>query len=102
MTPCRYACSACSRTQPVGIEISTFRDTAHFADDLGGALLYHDGFTHVIGRTWMKWLGRVGRTGWVLVVYGWGKRERRAACVHVMLAVESGGVPAYSSVLRRL
>src|SRR3982074_2186651 len=47
-----------------GLEISDlFEQTAQFADDLAVVRsCYHDGFTHVIGQTWMNtgW-GRVGR-----------------------------------------
>ena len=68
-----------------GIEISDlFEHTAHFADDLAVVRsCYHDGFTHVIGQTWMKWLGPCGPTRpGVLGGVRPGQRERRAACVH--------------------
>src|SRR5438552_1276937 len=84
-----------------GIEISDlFEHTAHFADDLAVVLsCYHDGFTHVIGQTWMKWLGPCGPTrlgSWV--VYGLGSESEELPAFMVML---DGGIkaraPAYSS-----
>jgi hypothetical protein len=85
-----------------GIEISDlFEHTAQFADDLAVVRsCYHDGFTHVIGQTWMNtgW-GRVGRPSmgsWV--VYGLGSESEELPAFMVMLdgGIKSGS-PAYGS-----
>src|SRR3989441_5859239 len=85
-----------------GIEISDlFENTAQFADDLTVVRsCYHDGFTHVIGQTWMNsgW-GRVGRPSlgsWV--VYGLGSESEELPAFMVMLdgGIKAGS-PAYSS-----
>ena len=84
-----------------GIEISDlFEHTAHFADDLAVVRsCYHDGFTHVIGQTWMKWLGPCGPTrpgSWV--VYGLGSESEELPAFMVMLdGGIKAGAPAYSS-----
>jgi Protein of unknown function (DUF1501) len=85
-----------------GIEISDlFEHTAQHADDLAVIRsCYHDGFTHVIGQSWMNtgW-GRVGRPSmgsWV--VYGLGSESENLPAFIVML---DGGIkegsPAYGS-----
>src|SRR5689334_19258212 len=85
-----------------GIEISDlFEQTARHADDLAVVRsCYHDGFTHVIGQSWMNtgW-GRVGRPSmgsWV--VYGLGSESENLPAFIVML---DGGIkegsPAYGS-----
>src|SRR6266404_3061250 len=81
-----------------GIEISDlFEKTAQFADDLAVVRsCYHDGFTHVIGQTWMNsgW-GRVGRPSlgsWV--VYGLGSESEELPAFMVML---DGGIKAGAS-----
>src|SRR5437867_8438881 len=85
-----------------GIEISDlFENTAQFADDLAVVRsCYHDGFTHVIGQTWMNsgW-GRVGRPSlgsWV--VYGLGSENENLPAFLVMLdgGIKAGS-PAYGS-----
>jgi uncharacterized protein (DUF1501 family) len=85
-----------------GIEISDlFENTAQFADDLAVVRsCYHDGFTHVIGQTWMNtgW-GRVGRPSmgsWV--VYGLGSESEELPAYLVMLdgGIKSGS-PAYGA-----
>src|SRR5947207_6368661 len=78
-----------------GIEISDlFENTAQFADDLAVVRsCYHDGFTHVIGQTWMNSGG--GRGGlpslgsWV--VYGLGSESEELPAFMVML---DGGIKA--------
>ena len=82
-----------------GIEISDlFENTAQFADDLAVVRsCYHDGFTHVIGQTWMNtgW-GRVGRPSlgsWL--VYGLGSESEELPAFMVML---DGGIKAGSPV----
>ncbi len=85
-----------------GIEISElFENTAKFADDMAVIRsCYHDGFTHVIGQTWMNtgW-GRVGRPSagsWV--VYGLGSESENLPAFVVMLdgGIKAGS-PAYGS-----
>src|ERR1700686_3498914 len=85
-----------------GIEISDlFEHTAQFADDMAVIRsCYHDGFTHVIGQTWMNtgW-GRVGRPSmgsWI--VYGLGSESEELPAFMVMLdgGIKSGS-PAYGS-----
>src|SRR5437773_1709091 len=82
-----------------GIDISDlFENTARFADDLAVVRsCYHDGFTHVIGQTWMNtgW-GRVGRPSlgsWL--VYGLGSESEELPAFMVML---DGGIKAGSPV----
>ena len=85
-----------------GIEISDlFEHTARHADDLAVIRsCHHDGFTHVIGQSWMNtgW-GRMGRPSmgsWV--VYGLGSESDNLPGFIVML---DGGIkegsPAYGS-----
>jgi hypothetical protein len=85
-----------------GIDISDlFENTAQHADDLAVVRsCYHDGFTHVIGQTWMNtgW-GRVGRPSlgsWL--VYGLGSESEELPAFMVMLdgGIKAGS-PAYSS-----
>jgi hypothetical protein len=85
-----------------GLEISDlFEHVAQHADELAVVRsCYHDGFTHVIGQSWMNtgW-GRVGRPSvgsWV--VYGLGSESENLPAFVVML---DGGIkegsPAYGS-----
>jgi hypothetical protein len=85
-----------------GLDISDlFENIAQHADDLAVVRsCYHDGFTHVIGQSWMNtgW-GRVGRPSvgsWV--VYGLGSESENLPAFVVML---DGGIkegsPAYGS-----
>lgn len=85
-----------------GMEISGLLEhTAQHADDLAVIRsCYHDGFTHVIGQTWMNtgW-GRVGRPSvgsWV--VYGLGSESENLPAFMVMLdgGIKAGS-PAYGS-----
>jgi hypothetical protein len=86
-----------------GIEISDLFENiaAAHADDLAVIRsCHHDGFTHVIGQTWMNtgW-GRVGRPSvgsWV--VYGLGNESDNLPAYCVMLdGGIKAGAPAYGS-----
>ncbi|MBC8003560.1 MAG: DUF1501 domain-containing protein [Opitutaceae bacterium] len=85
-----------------GLEISElFENVAGHADDLAVIRsCHHDGFTHVIGQTWLNtgW-GRVGRPSagsWV--VYGLGNESENLPAYVVMLdGGIKAGAPVYGS-----
>ena len=96
-TPLMGAPIAFKKRGQSGLDISElFEHTAAHADDLAVIRsCHHDGFTHVIGQTWMNtgW-GRIGRPSmgsWV--VYGLGNESDNLPAYVVML---DGGIKAGS------